>query len=169
MPKSKVIKSSKSIKKIKINDKKVEVHFIQHDFTNDDRVLNTTIPMVSEVKPHLDFFNAFQALKEHAMKIMELTMFNTGDVDEKLKEKHVVTTLTIDEGDEDTILMISMNKYISTGQCYSVTSPRISMLNEDYKDISDLEQAYQLVEGEAREYLKGKNGEEQLEIAFIAA
>lgn len=162
------MKTSKSIKKIKINEKKVEIHYVLHHFTDDERVLNTEIPMKSEVKPHIDFFEAFQAVKEHVISLMELSLFK-GKVDESTLKKHVVTTISFFEDDEDTKVMISINKYLSSGKCFSVTSPMISLVHEDYDKISTLSDQIELVVKEAREFIKGKNGEEQLAIKFEAA
>ena len=161
--------TSRSIRKIKINEKKVEVHYTLHHYTDDERVLNSDVPLKSQVRPHIDFFNAFQAIKKHAISLMELSLFK-GKVDEKTLDKHTVTTVNLFEGDDDTIVMISMNKHLASGKVYSVTSPRISLNNEDYDKIGDLAKMISKLEDEAHAYVKGeKNGEEQLELKFEAA
>lgn len=163
------MKSTTSIRKIAINEKRVEIDYVRHDFTDDERVLNSKKNIKSEVKPHKDFFELFQELKTHAIPMLELSPFKNG-ADQKILEKHIVTTLNVFQSDEDDIIMISMNKYLANGKCYSVTSPRIEMASYDYPKLNELETLVADIIEEARLYLKReKHGEEQLELNFEAA
>ena len=161
--------TSKSFNKIKINDKKVEVHFTTHLILPEDQgVRNIKIPIESDVKPHKDFFDAFQELKKYAIGYMELSVFK-GAIDAKILDSHIVTTLSITE-DQDTVkIMISMNKYLKGGKCYSVTSPLIDIYNEDFSELKKLQKCYDKVIAEAKLYLEGKNGELQLSFSFEKA
>ena len=161
------MESSKSFKKIAINEKVIKVHFYNHIIEGEE-VKNIKYPIESDVKPHIDFVNAFQALKRFAIGYMELSPFKNG-VDDSILERHVVTALNITEYTDTMKIQISMNKYLSNNKGYSVTSPLIDLENEDFSELSELNQAYYLIIEEAKLYLKGKNGEEQMEIIFEAA
>lgn len=161
--------SSKSIRKIKVDHRKVEVHYVEHLFTDDERVLNVSHQIKSQVKPHEDFVAEFQDLKLHAIPIMELSPFKNS-VEEKQSEKHIVTTLNVFESDDDTVVMISMNKYLENGKCYSVTSPRIELGSYDYEKIDKLSELVDRIIGQAMDFVNGKkHGEEQLTLEFDAA
>lgn len=159
--------------KVKINEKKTEVHYVKHvklpeDVQDEKGYRNVIIPMESEVKPHNDFFEAFQDLKKFAIPYMEMSQFKN-KVDKKILEKFTVTTVSIKE-DLDTVkIQVSMNKYLESGKCFSVTSPLIDLEEDEFSEIEDFRGAYWHMIGEAKEYLKGKNGEAQLKIEFEAA
>jgi hypothetical protein len=164
------MKTSRSIRKIAINDKRVKVDHILHHFTDDERVLNSKIPIESEVRPHQDFVDKFQQLKKHAIPIMEFSPFKSPKVDEKIYNRHIVTTLNIIESDEGMTVMISMNKYLSNGKCFSATSPRIELESYDYPKLADLASLVDDIIEEALAYVNGeKHGEDQLTIRFNAA
>lgn len=157
-----------SIRKIKIDEKSVVIDHVSHHST-DEGIKNSVIPLKSEIRPHKDFFIAFQNLRQFAIDYMELSMFRGKKIDEKDLQKHIVTTLSIKESTDDMKVQISMNRYMSNGKCYSLTSPQISIYYEtDYDRLNDLELAVKEVISEAEQYLSGsKNGEEQLSIRFM--
>ncbi len=162
------MKTATTIKKIAINEKGVLVAYTRHHFTEDERVLNTEIPMQSEVAPHKDFEEAFQGLNKHAILLLELSLFDK--VDKDTLEKHTVTTLSLfDDGNS---VMISVNKYIRSGQCYSCTTPKTSLdstINE-YAGLKELKSLIKRIKKEAELYVKGeKHGEGQIELKFEAA
>lgn len=165
--KNKKMESSRSFKKIAIKEKVTKVHYYKH-ILDGEEVKNIKYPIESDVTPHIDFVTAFQALKKYAIGYMELSPFKNG-VDDSILEKHIVTALNITEDTETVKIQISMNKYLTNGKCYSITSPLIDLENEDFPEIKELSDIYDLVIDEATLYLKGKNGEEQMEINFEAA
>ncbi len=167
MTEIKKIQTSRSFRKIKINDKKVEVHYTKHVML-EEGIKNIQYPLESEIRPHVDFFAAFQALKKYAIPYMELSTFKN-KVDEKTLDAHVVTTLSIKEEPDTVKIQVSMNKFLTSGKCYSVTSPLIDLYNDDFSEIKNLNEAYELLIVEAQEYINGKNGENQLSIIFDAA
>jgi len=161
--------TSKSFNKIKINDKKVEVHYVRHlVLPNDEGLRNIQIPMISDIKPHKDFFDAFQKIKETAIVYMEFSNFKN-KVSKEVLEKHVVTTVSITEDTETVKIQISMNKYLGNNKCFSVTSPLIDLEHEDFSEIEQMREAYWDMISEAKLYLGGKNGEIQLKLVFEAA
>ena len=160
--------STKSFQKIAINEKRVLVHYIKHIIADDDEPRNIEYPIKSDVKPHKDFFNAFQNLKSHAIGYMELSPF-LSSIENAVLEKHVVTTVNITEDTETVKIQVSMNKYLTNGKCYSVTSPLIDLEEDPYIHIGDFREAYWTLIEEAKGYLSGKNGEDQLSINFEAA
>lgn len=160
--------ANRSIRKVKISEKKVDIAYVHHHYTEDERVLNTTKNVSSQVTPHKDFVDAFQELKMHAIPIMELCQWKN-KVDEKSLEKHVVTTLSLFESDDSMVVMISMNRYLSNGKCYSVTSPRIELNSYDYDKLEQLVDLVDTVIEEADGFISGKkHGEEQLKLDFAA-
>lgn len=160
--------ANQSIRKVKINEKKVEVHYVQHNYTEDEKVLNTVKKVSSEVTPHRDFVDAFQELKIHAILIMDLCQWKN-KVDEKTLEKHIVTTLSVFESDDTLVVMILMNRYLANGKCYSVTSPRIELNSYDYDKLEQLATLVDTIIEEAGDYVQGKkHGEQQLKLEFAA-
>lgn len=160
--------NTKSFNKIAINEKRVLVHYIKHVLCDDGDMKNIEYPIKSDVKPHKDFFSAFQGLKKYAIGYMELSPF-VSSIEQAVLDKHVVTTVNITEDTDTVKIQISMNKYLTNGKCYSVTSPLIDLEDENYADLADFREDYWTLIEEAKEYLSGKNGEEQLSINFEAA
>lgn len=162
-----------SFSKIKINDKKVGISYIKHvmldeDVVDEKGVRNVVIPMESEVKPHKDFFDAFQAMKKFAIPYLELSPFKN-KVDKDILDKHIVNTVSITE-DVDTVkIIVSMTRYLSNKKAHNVNTPLIDLEEDDFTEIDDFREAFWHLVSEAKEYLKGKNGEPQLKLQFEAA
>lgn len=159
---------SRSISKIKITDKSVMIKYVQHHETGSGDYRNTTRTIKSDVKPHIQFFDTFQKMKQYAIGYMELTPFKS-NIDESILSRHVVNSIKVVEDTDTTKIMISMNKTLVNGKVYSVTSPLIDLENDDFTELEDLSTCFYDLIGEVESYLDGKNGEEQLEIKFDAA
>lgn len=156
---------SRSISKIKINEKNVVIRYIQHHSTKSGDVRNTTRTIKSDVKPHIQFFEIFQKLKNYAIGYMELTPFKS-NIDESILSRHTVSTVSIVHDTDTTKILISMNKTLVNGKVYSLTSPLIDLEEDDFTEIEELKECFEDLIGEAESYLEGKNGEDQLEIKF---
>ena len=156
---------SRSISKIKINDKAVVIKYVQHHTTKEGDVRNTTRTIKSEIRPHIQFFEVFQKLKQYAIGYLELTNFKT-NIDEDTLSRHVVNAVSITQDTDTTKIIISMTKTLVNGKCFSVSSPMIDLENDDFTEIVDLSSCFDDLIGEADSYLDGKNGEEQMGIKF---
>lgn len=161
------MKTTKSIKKVKIKANRVVIDFVLHTETDDSRILNTYHTVDSEVRPHDDFVKAFQNLNIHGIRVCELTVFME-KIDQKILDKHKVTTLTFAESDEATQVVISLNKEIANGKLFSVSTPLINLYEDEYYDQEKIAEDVDKVIVEATKFIDGKNGEKQLEIKFAA-
>lgn len=161
------MKTTKSIKKVKIKGNRVIIDFVLHTETDDSRILNSFHTVDSEIRPHEDFSKAFQDLKVHGIRVCELTVFME-KMDQKILDKHKVTTLTFSENDEATQVVISLNKEIGNGKVFSVSTPLINLYEDEYYGQEQMAEDVDKVIMEAMKYIEGKNGEKQLEIRFAA-
>lgn len=162
-----------SFSKIKINDKKTVINYIKHvvlpnEIEDQRGVRNVIIPMESEVKPSRDFVMAFQKLKEYAIPYLELSIFNK-KIEQEILDKHIVTGLSIMEDTDTVKIIISMTRYLKNKKAHNINTPLIDLENDDFTEIEDLRECFWTVIDEAKKYLKGKNGEEQLKLQFEAA
>jgi hypothetical protein len=148
----------RTIRKIAINDKRVFVDHVNHIIA-DDAIFNQEIALTSDMKPHRDFFDAFQKLKTHAVNICELAVFKD---DKKVLERHVVTTLSIIDNMDSRQIKISINKYTSKGTVFSVTTPLIHLQEEDYQELPQLVELIDTLENEANAFVDGKKHGENL-------
>ncbi len=153
-----------SIQKVRLKDKLTEIIYNSSVLTDDEEFVHTEHTFASNVVPHKDFYKAFQNLKKHGINICEIKLF--GDETESLA-KHIVTSVKIKEGSEDNFAMISLNKFIKNGKCYSVTTPLIDLENEDYKELDELNADLEILKNEAINCINGKNGNQQMELDFF--
>ena len=151
-----------SIKKVKINEKVVVLTYDTNEIVNDELV-TMNYQLKSTIKPHPDFFTALQSLKRHFINLLEFDIFKDN---KKTSERHTIHTLSIYEDMDDTRIIMSGNKYIKSGKCFNVNSPLISLDNEDYEGLTELNADVEIIISEAKEYINGKNGEVQYKIEF---
>lgn len=156
---------SRNISTIKMNDKSVTVKYFKHHMTKEDDVRNTILTVKSEVKPHIQFFEQFQKMKQYAIAFMELSAFKN-KVDESVLAQFVVTSVSISEDTDSTKVMVAMTRVLKNGRSYSLKSPLIDLADEEFTELEELNICFDNLVSEAESYLEGKNGEEQMEIQF---
>jgi len=152
-----------TINKIRIKEKFTEVEYVTYQKTEDEELISSNFKCRSNAKPHKDLFNAFQKLKKHAANICELSVFNN---DKKSEAANVVTSVRLMEDIDSSRVMISMNKYIKSGKCYSVTTPLIDLGKDEYEHMNELTSDIEKLKEEAEKFVKGKNGNQQIELDF---
>lgn len=154
------------IKKVKIKEGLTFVDYEAYSHAENGDMITSEVPFTSDAKPHRDFFKAFQDLKVHAINICELAP----KIDKKAKDTHIVTTVTIKEAmGEDAMILISMNKYIKSGKCFSVTTPLIDLGSIEYDKLDVLNAEILILKSEAEAFINGKNGNQQMSIDFLNA
>ncbi len=150
-----------------MTEKAVVIKYLQHHTTGEGDVRNTTRTIKSDVKPHIQFFEVFQKLKQYAIGYMELTPFKS-NIDESILARHTVKSVSIIE-DTDTIkIVITISKTLVNGKVFTIPSPLIDLEEDDFSEIEELKTCFDDLIGEAESYLDGKNGEDQMEIKFDA-
>lgn len=161
--------ANRHISKIAMNDKRTLVHYKSYHNLDDGDFRTNDVPLKSDIRPHKDFYEAFQGIKKHIVPIMGLGLFsNQTDADERAR--HIITTVNIYEGDEDTSIKVSLQRYHKNGMSFNCTSWLINLNHYEYEKIKQLRKDVEALVHEAELYATGKkNGEDQLTLNFEAA
>jgi hypothetical protein len=144
------------IEKVTIKDKFTKIEYSTYTMSMDDELIRSKFVFTSQSTPHKDFVDCFQGLKKHAINICELSLFGE---EKKALQQHIVTNVKmIEDDDNNDKVIISFNKYVKNGKCFSINTPLTVLSGDEYNNATELLAELEILKSEAIQYIKGKNG-----------